>query len=230
MYSNSMKRSEINSYLKEALEFLNEHKFALPPFAYWSPEDWKNKGEEYNEIRENLLGWDITDFGSGDFEKTGLFLFTIRNGNISKPNGKTYAEKILIVKPGQVTPYHYHKHKMEDIINRGGGVLKIQVYPSLDNSPRPVLDKIGSVPLSVDGRNFTAAPGTIVELKTGESITLNRGVFHQFWSDEKTLLGEVSMVNNDKTDNFFLEERGRFPKIEEDEEAIYLLVGDYLSF
>ena len=229
MYSNTMKRSEINSYLREALEFLDKHKFSLPPFAYWKAEDWKSKGEEYNEIRENLLGWDITDFGSGDFEKIGLFLFTIRNGNINKPNGKSYAEKILIVRPGQITPYHFHKSKMEDIINRGGGVLKVQLYCS-QNSPHPALDKTSAVPLSVDGRNFHVDPGTIVELKEGESITLNRGIFHQFWSDEKTLLGEVSMVNNDKTDNFFLEERGRFPKIEEDEEAIHLLVGDYGSF
>ena len=53
-------------------------------------------------------------------------------------------------------------------------------------------------------------------------------MFHQFWSDDATLLlGEVSMVNDDHADNFFLEERGRFPSIEEDEKPLHLLVGDY---
>ena len=124
-----MKRSVVNQNIKNAKEFIVRENFALPPFAYWQPEDWKNCGQEYNEIRENQLGWDITDFGSADFEKIGLLLFTLRNGNINKTMGKTYAEKILIVKPGQITPYHYHASKMEDIINRGSkGSLKIQLY------------------------------------------------------------------------------------------------------
>jgi len=107
--------------------------FALPPFACWSPDEWKGKGPEYDEIRNNQLGWDLTDFGSGDYDRLGLFLFTIRNGNVRNLSGKTYAEKLLIVKGGQVTPYHYHKAKMEDIINKGkhhfkaGGVSSVLV-------------------------------------------------------------------------------------------------------
>jgi D-lyxose ketol-isomerase len=222
-----MKRSEINAYIREAKNFINKMNFSLPPFAYWSPDDWKQKGPEYDEIRENQLGWDLTDFGSGDYEKTGLFLFTIRNGNTYNPSsGKTYAEKILLVRPGQVTPYHYHKSKMEDIINRGGkGVLNVQLYRSLDEKQ---LDKSSSVPVSVDGRNFTAKPGAVIKLAPGESITLFQGVFHQFWSDDADLLlGEVSMVNDDHADNFFLENRGRFPAIAEDEAPLHLLVSDY---
>lgn len=34
--------------------------------------EWAEKGDEIREIRDNMLGWDITDFGQGDFEKTGL--------------------------------------------------------------------------------------------------------------------------------------------------------------
>ena len=64
-----MKRSEIDQHIDRAVVFLNEHHFLLPPFAYWTTEDWKTKGPEYNEIRDNMLGWDLTDFGSGDFEK-----------------------------------------------------------------------------------------------------------------------------------------------------------------
>jgi len=220
-----MKRSTVNNYITEAKEFVNKKQFALPPFAYWNPEDWKTKGKEYDEIRKNQLGWDITDFGSGDYEKTGLLLFTIRNGNINNPRGKNYAEKLLIVKPGQVTPFHYHGSKMEDIINRGEGTLRIKLYCSLDEH---TLDEKSDVQVSVDGRNYTVKAGTTVSLVKGESITLHQGVFHEFWSDNETLLlGEVSMVNDDHSDNFFLVERGRFPEIEEDVKPLHLLVGDY---
>ncbi|MDR0448813.1 MAG: D-lyxose/D-mannose family sugar isomerase [Treponema sp.] len=224
-----MKRSIINNHIRDAKEFIAQMQFALPPFAYWSPEEWKTRGSEYNEIRENQLGWDLTDFGSGDYDRLGLFLFTIRNGSFKNPSGKTYAEKLLIVKPGQVTPWHYHNSKMEDIINRGGGgTLKIQLYRSLDEHS---LDEKSDVPVSVDGRNYTVKAGTVVSLGTGESITLQQGVFHQFWSDDAALLlGEVSMVNDDHKDNFFLEERGRFPGIEEDEKPLHLLVGDYEKY
>ena len=221
-----MKRSIINKHILDARDFVTKMKFALPPFAYWSPEEWKTQGEEYSEIRENHLGWDLTDFGSGDFDNIGLLLFTLRNGNINNPKGKSYAEKILIVKPAQVTPYHYHQSKMEDIINRGSeGTLKVQLYCSLD--PK-TLDTESDVPVSVDGRNYKVKPGTVITLGSGESITLHQKVFHQFWSDDLTLLlGEVSMVNDDHKDNFFLKSQGRFPSIEEDENPLHLLVGDY---
>jgi D-lyxose ketol-isomerase len=224
-----MKRSEINRYIREAKEFIRARGFHLPPFAFWTPEEWKTKGAEYDEIRVNQLGWDLTDFGSGDYEKIGLFLFTVRNGNLNVPsNRKTYAEKLMIGLPGQVTPYHYHKAKMEDIIHRGGGGdFCIQVYNSL--GPHEI-DKKTPVPVAVDGRNFTVPAGSVVRLSPGESITLFRGIFHQFWADSATLLlGEVSMVNDDHTDNYFLEDRGRFPAIIEDEPPLHLVVGDYLS-
>ena len=221
-----MKRSIINSHIREAKEFIARMQFALPPFAYWSPDEWKTRGPEYDEIRDNQLGWDLTDFGSGDYDKMGLFLFTLRNGSVNNLKDKTYAEKLLVVKPGQITPYHYHASKMEDIINRGGGgTLKVQLYRSLD--PK-TMDESSDVPVSVDGRNYTVKAGTVIRVGTGESITLRQGVFHQFWSDDAMLLlGEVSMVNDDRKDNFFLEERGRFPSIEEDEKPLHLLVGDY---
>ena len=223
-----MKRSTINHYIQEAKEFIAKWQFSLPPFAYWTPEEWKTKCSEYDEIKQNQLGWDLTDFGSGDYEKTGLFLFTIRNGSINNPKGKNYAEKLLILKPGQVTPYHYHALKMEDIINRGGGgTLKIKLYCSLGEK---ALDEKSDVPVSIDGRNYMVKAGTIISLTTGESITLQQGVFHQFWSDDTLLVGEVSMVNDDHSDNFFLEERGRFPVIEEDENPVHLLVGDYVNY
>ena len=125
-----MRRSEINQVLQSADEFLKAHQFYLPSFAYWTPEQWTRTGSEAAEIVENQLGWDITDFGSGDFGKYGLFLFTLRNGRPNNPTGKPYCEKIMIVEEHQVTPFHFHWLKMEDIINRGGGLLKIQLYNS----------------------------------------------------------------------------------------------------
>ena len=224
-----MRRSEINRYIEEAKNFIDSCGFRLPPFAFWSPEEWKARGGEYDEIRENQLGWDLTDFGSGDYEKTGLLLFTLRNGNIRSPaNKKNYAEKIMVGLPGQITPYHYHLGKMEDIIHRGGkGTFCIQLYASLGPN---TLDEKGPVPVAVDGRNFTVPAGEVIRLSPGESITLFQGVFHQFWAEgSRLLMGEVSMVNDDHGDNYFLSAAGRFPEITEDEKPIHLLAGDYMK-
>ena len=82
-----MKRSELNKIMKDAVEFIEKMNFKLPPFVYWSPDEWTDKGHEYDEIRDNMLGWDITDFGSGDYSKIGLLMITLRNGNF---NDKKY--------------------------------------------------------------------------------------------------------------------------------------------
>ena len=129
-----MKRSELNQIMRNAVEFTKKMGFHLPPFAFWGPKDWETKGKEYDEIRDNMLGWDITDFGSGDFYKVGLLMFTLRNGNFyDEKYIKPYCEKLLIVEEEQVTPYHFHWKKMEDIINRGGGNLLVQVYNSTED-------------------------------------------------------------------------------------------------
>ncbi len=220
-----MKRSEINALIKEAIVFLEKMNFKLPPFAYWSPSDWADKGEEFDEIRDNMLGWDITDFGSGNFEKIGLLLFTIRNGNgKNEKYKKTYAEKILISDVGQVTPCHFHHSKMEDIINRGGGELVIEVYNSTDDGELDTTD----VDINMDGRRFKVKAGSQVRLKPGESISIQQGMYHKFWAEgEKVLVGEVSMVNDDTADNRFYLPAGRFPEIEEDEAPIHYLTNEY---
>ena len=222
-----MKRSEINKYIRDAKEFIQTCGFKLPPFAFWRPEEWKTKGSEYNEIKENQLGWDITDFGRGEYEKEGLFLFTLRNGNYNNPlNKKPYAEKLMISGANQVALFHYHQSKMEDIIVRGGdGRLCIKVYASY--GPHE-LDEKSQVPIAVDGRNYTVPAGSVIRLFPGESVTLFQGVFHRFWAEgSRMLLGEVSMVNDDHTDNYFLDDVGRFPEIIEDEKPLHLLVSDY---
>ncbi len=227
-----MKRSEINAIMQRALVFLQQQNFLLPPFAHWSAQDWQRKGVECREIVEAQLGWDITDFGSGQFEKIGLFLFTIRNGTLSKtnqPQSKTYAEKILIVEPGQITPAHFHFQKMEDIINRGGGNLVIQLWNSTDQN------KLASTPVSVqiDGVTTGVQAGGTITLKPGESVCLPQRLYHKFWGDEaagRVLVGEVSCVNDDRVDNYFYEPVGRFPSIEEDQAPLHLLYNDYQRY
>ena len=223
-----MKRSEINQILKNAKTFMAEKQFILPPWAYWSVEDWQKNRQGASEITENMLGWDITDFGSGDFYKRGLFLFTIRNGkfNVDK---KPYAEKIMIVEENQETPMHYHWLKMEDIINRGGGNLVIELYNSTPDNQFEATP----VTLKTDGITRTVSPGGKVILTPGESICLEQGMYHRFYGEAgkgKVLVGEVSAVNDDASDNCFYEPIGRFPVIEEDEQPLHLLVSDYKKF
>lgn len=225
-----MKRSDINMLLREAVAFIQKMNFKLPPFAYWHLDRWEGKKGEYDEIFDNMLGWDITDFGSGDFSKIGLLLFTIRNGNLKNSSyKKPYAEKIMIVQEGQITPYHFHRYKVEDIINRGGGNLMIRLYNSTADGGFADTD----TDVSMDGRNYKAKAGTVITLTPGESITLKTGTYHQFWGEKgtgTTLVGEVSMVNDDTVDNRFYASVGRFPDIEEDEDPIFLLAQDYKKF
>jgi hypothetical protein len=46
----------------------------------------------------------------------------------------------------------------------------------------------------------------------------------------RVLVGEVSMVNDDRTDNRFFESIGRFPQIMEDEPPLHLLTMDYAKY
>jgi D-lyxose ketol-isomerase len=223
-----MKRSEINAIMRSADAFIRQHGFFLPPFAYWTPADWQSKGDEASEIVANRLGWDITDFGSGDFARNGLFLFTVRNGgpqNWKTLQGKLYAEKLMIVGVDQLTPMHFHWTKMEDIINRGGGQLAIQIFNA---TPDEKLDPSTPVTVSMDGVRRTVPAGETLSLAPGESITLVPRCYHKFWAEGgQALVGEVSLVNDDVTDNRFLEPTGRFPDIEEDEAPLHLLCIDY---
>ena len=217
-----MKRSEINRILQSAQEFFDQHQFKLPPWAAWSPSDWKTHGSKLDEIFDCQLGWDITDFGSGSFAERGLTLFTLRNG---KPGqyGKTYAEKIMLVDHGQETPTHFHFQKAEDIINRGGGKLILQLWNADDadkKSPAPV-------EVSVDGVRRTIESGGMLTLEPGESICLTPRLYHRFFGEGRVLVGEVSRVNDDHKDNRFYETIGRFPSIDEDEKPWRLLVSDY---
>ncbi len=220
-----MKRSRINAIIRETDTFLRDRQFHLPAFAYWTPAQWEQTGPEAREIVDAHLGWDITDFGQGDFDNVGLFVFTIRNG---VPDGaKSYAEKVLVVNVDQITPLHFHWSKMEDIINRGGGDLAVKVYNATEDEALAASDVI----VSLDGVARTVPAGEVLLLKPGASITLAPYCYHEFWGvGERVLVGEVSKVNDDATDNRFLDPIGRFPDIEEDEAPLHLLVNDYSRY
>ena len=64
--------------------------------------------------------------------------------------------------------------------------------------------------------------------KPGQSLTLYPYYYHEFVvRGDVALVGEVSMTNDDNTDNRFYEPLGRFPTIEEDEPAYRLLCTEY---
>ena len=223
-----MKRSEINAVIRKFEALLSKYSFALPPFLSWTPEQWQDKGHEYDEIRDNMLGWDVTDYGMGQFDTLGLALITIRNGNVHNPKyTKCYAEKIMMCDEGQLSPMHFHWNKMEDIINRGGGVMLIRVYNS---TPDEDLDRENPVHVHMDGQELVVPAGTQVRVAPGQSISIQPYMYHDFEVEPGTgpvLIGEVSQCNDDNTDNRFYEPVGRFPAIEEDEPPYRLLCNEY---
>ncbi|HEY3397503.1 MAG TPA: D-lyxose/D-mannose family sugar isomerase [Armatimonadota bacterium] len=222
-----MTRSEINAHIEGAMELCRSLNFGLPPFAYWSPEDWQTKGHEYDEIRDCMLGWDVTDYGFGRYAEIGLGLFTMRNGNMEMPRyTKSYCQKLLLTGVDQYTPYHFHFNKMEDIICQAGGDLLVQVYNS------DAEEQFADTPVAImtDGYWHEVPAGSVIRLEPGMSITLPAYQYHQFWAEKGTaLVVEVSAVNDDRTDNRFLEEVGRFPGIEPDEAPRHLLCTEYPS-
>jgi D-lyxose ketol-isomerase len=223
-----LKRSEINLFITDAIDFFEEHHFSLPPFAHWTLEAWREWGREADEIRQRQLGWDVTDFNSGLFASCGLTLFTLRNGGFSAVSQhKSYAEKIMMVRERQLTPLHRHDRKTEDIINRGNsatGNLVVQLYNSTEGG------ELADTPVTVtcDGITRQTEAGGSIVLRAGESITLPPGLYHSFYAaNGSALIGEVSSMNDDATDNRFYQPLSRFPEIQEDEPPFRLLATEY---
>jgi len=208
------------------MQFARERGFALPAFSYWTPAHWAQAGAEHDEIRLARLGWDVTDFGKGDFAREGLTLLTIRNGIPGSRGSKPYCEKLMLVGEGQVTPMHFHWSKTEDIINRGGGNLVCKLYAAGRQ------EQLSDEPVHVnsDGTLQEVPAGTELTIVPGASITLTPYLYHAFWGAPghgPVLVGEVSSVNDDERDNRFLEPLPRFPAIEEDEPPLHLLCHEY---
>ena len=227
-----MKRSQINSLIKEGMDFFKKMNWRLPPFAYWTIDEWRSNKNKTKLVRELMLGWDVTDFGSEDFDKVGSIVYTIRNGEVSteKKKGVPYCEKLIYFRESQKLPLHFHFKKVEDIINRAGGIMVIQLYNSNEDYS---VDYDSDIEIYLDSIKHTFKPGELVELKQGESITITPGIYHLFYSkpgEGPLLAGEVSTINDDKVDNYFEGDKVRFSSIDEDEELIYPLCNEYDQF
>jgi D-lyxose ketol-isomerase len=223
-----LKRSRINEIMAQADEMIRSHGFTLPPWAYWSPEEFVARKADAANVISARNGWDITDYGAGNYEEMGLFLFTLRNGRLAdlqRGGGMCYAEKLLVSKQDQLSPMHTHVIKAEDIINRGGATLVVELYGS---DAEGHFDETAGGTVFCDGIERQYAPGEKLKFAPGESVTLMPGDWHAFWGEGgDVLIGEVSTVNDDETDNVFREPIGRFAEIEEDVAPTHLLVSDY---
>lgn len=225
-----MKRSQINAEIKRAKELLEQNKIKLPPFGYWTLEEWQDGTKDITTIKNVMLGWDITDYGKDQFDQLGAILFTLRNGSLEDSRvGTPYAEKLIVLKEGQRLPIHYHASKTEDIINRAGGVLAIKLYNSKKNGE---VDYETPVQVDMDGISYTFQPGEEVDIAPGNSITLRPFMYHLFWAKEgcgDLICGEVSSINDDNTDNYNAEDVSRFSTVEEDEPILHPLCNEYGS-
>jgi len=217
-----MKRSEINQAIIEAKKMMENYSWVLPQWGYWSKEDYINEPSVSKYLKDHQMGWDVTDFGKGLFNEQGITLFCIRNGIQGNVQDKPYAEKLLFMREGQEIPFHSHKVKLEDIINRGGGDLAIEFVMVNEH----LKEKNENINILVDGVQVEVEPHEPLILKRGQSVTVERNIYHKFYALKGTgmvMAGEVSQVNDDNNDNYFLEPVGRFTQIEEDEQPIHPL-------
>ncbi len=214
----AMLRSEIDGLISDALERFDRQGLALPPWARFSPADWAKRPAQARFCARHQMGWDVTDFGSGDFAARGLLLLCTRNGIQGQAGERPYAEKLMVVRDGQETPFHFHAVKAEDIINRGGGDLVVEVTLFADG-----IETTELVEVMIDGDLRRLPPRSPILLAPGESTTLTPGQMHRFYGRGIVLVGEVSQSNDDNGDNYFLHPIGRFAAIVEDGPARFPL-------
>jgi D-lyxose ketol-isomerase len=187
-------------------------------------DDWKRNKPRAGEVIRARLGWDITDFGRGEFETLGLLLFTVRNGsadNLKSGKGMVYAEKIMISRENQVTPFHTHKVKTEDIIVRGGAPLEVRLY---NGEPGHPIDANAPVRCAWIRSTAGCRPAACTIHPAAPSPC---SPARPFLLGGRRLQWEVSTVSDDETDNYFLDMVSRFPDVEDDEPPYRLIVPDY---
>ena len=222
-----MKRSFIESRIAMMLAQCARHGLALPPFALWTPPQFRAERDAARRIAAGGLGWNIVEFTPGAFATKGLSAFTARMGDwrdLARGRGRLYGEKALMLEDGQGAPHHYHVVKTEDILNRGGARLMLELF-KVDYSGRR-LDE----PFRVlkDATMIDLRAGGRVALEPGESIVLEPYVAHSFWAEGGLVVaGEVSLANDDATDNYFLPALTPPDPIEEDIPARYVTVRDH---
>jgi hypothetical protein len=222
-----MKRSFIDARIETTLAFCERHGVRLPPFALWGEDDYRANPAAASRILEAGLGWNIVEFQPGNFAKAGLSAFTLRMGDwrlLSHGRGRLYAEKALLAEDGQRTPHHYHIVKTEDIVNRGGARFVVELV-KVDRAGVALKERFRALK---DVKTLELGPGDRVTLEPGESLTLEPFVAHAFWAEGgATLAGEVSLVNDDRTDNYFLPPLPPSAPIEEDAPRRFITVRDH---
>lgn len=222
-----MKRSFMDARIEAMRAMCEKHGVRLPPFALWSEAQYGADLAAGRRIAERGLGWNVVEFKPGAFATDGLCLFTLRMGDwrqLHNGRGRLYAEKVLFAEDGQRTPHHYHIVKTEDVINRGGARFVVELA-KVDRAGAPLKERFRVVK---DVTTLELGPGDQVRLEPGESLTLEPFVAHAFWAEGgATLGGEVSLANDDGTDNYFLPPLKPFAAIEEDKPKRYVTTRDH---
>ena len=224
-----MKRSFIDARIEAMLKLCERHGMTLPPFALWSRRDFHEQSVAATFIAERGLGWNVVEFTPGAFGSDGLTIFTLRMGNwrdLESKRGRLYAEKAIMSDDGQRAPHHYHVVKTEDIVNRGGARFVVELF-RVDRGGTPTKDRFRA---RKDVTVLDLGPGDQVRLEPGESLTLEPYVAHAFWAEGGTALAaEVSLANDDATDNYFVPPLPPSAPIEEDGPARFVTVRDYAA-
>jgi D-lyxose ketol-isomerase len=224
-----MRRSFVDGRIEAMLEFCERHCFALPPFARWGEADYRANPAAARRIAESGLGWNVVEFEPGGFARDGLTLITTRMGDwrdLANGRGRLYGEKAIMALDGQRTPHHYHIVKTEDILNRGGARFIVELF-KVDRTGARLGDRFDVLK---DAVLLSLRPGDRVTLEPGESIVLEPYIAHAFWAEGgQVLAGEVSLVNDDATDNYFVPPLAPGAPIEEDTPPRYVTVSDHAA-
>jgi D-lyxose ketol-isomerase len=222
-----MKRSFADSRIEAMLALCERHGVRLPPFALWGEKDFRANAAAASRIAAGGLGWNVVEFKPGAFATEGLVVFTLRMGDwrdLETKRGRLYAEKALMSEDGQRAPHHYHVVKTEDIVNRGGARFVVELV-KVDSAGRPTKERFRALK---DVTELDLGPGDQVRLEPGESLTLEPYIAHAFWAEGgAALAGEVSLANDDMTDNHFMPPLAPFAPVEEDRPARFVTVRDY---
>lgn len=224
-----MKRSQIEDIIARSNAIMARQGFHLPPFAGWTVAQWQENAAATAEMRANGVGWNIVAFEEGAFFKSGIAVFTLRIGDyhdLPRGAGRLYGEKVFALFEGQSVPHHYHRVKTEDLINRGGGILGVNLV-KVDADGKPMPD---AITLERNGMMVSVPANTTLHLDPGESIVLVPGVAHAFLGVSEVLCGEISLANDDTTDNYFLQPLPAPSAIIEDIPARHVVLADYRSF
>ena len=222
-----MKRSFVDARIDAMAALCERHSVHLPPFAWWSEDDYRADPSAARRIAQAGLGWNIVEFSPGGFAREGLGVFTLRMGDwrrLVNGRGRLYGEKALMAEDGQRTPHHYHIVKTEDIMNRGGARFVVELF-KVDRAGAPLKERFRVLK---DVKTLDLEPGARVVLEPGESLTLEPFVAHAFWAEGGAVLaGEVSLVNDDASDNYFLPALAPEAPIEEDAPERHVTVRDH---